>query len=289
MTMTMGGFLWRSVFNTKNHLTAPRVVRKGTTRRRSIRPRIEALEDRCLLSTAFLQGFSFVDSASGPNANARFDAGEQIAGAAISLYAADTTTANLYHAATSQPPVTPSTVLASVITGADGYYLFNDASIATNPALAPGQVLQPGHYQLVETPPLGYFNNGVDVRSVVTPGTGVSASTIQVTLENPARLLDHLDSMGAGAMDHPTLDGADKSGFTGQLNIHLTDSPPPETFTSPVFPSLCMDISQTAGVGTQFPVVPISTTRIGAGWPLEPHESFSPPILDRCPFQSTRR
>ena len=31
--------------------------------------------------------------------------------------------------------------------------------------------------------------------------------------------------------------------------------------------------------------VPWEQACSGAGWPLEPHESFATPILDRCPFQ----
>jgi hypothetical protein len=265
MMMGMGRYLWQGLFNSDSRARSQATRRSKARRQSSLR--IEALEERCLLAVAntpaFLQGFSFVDSLTSPNG--RFDSGEQIAGATISLYPADTTTANLYHAASLQPPVTTSTVLASFVTGADGYYLFNDASIQANPNLAPNQILQSGNYQLVETPPAGYVNNGTDARAIFNPATGVNLSTIQVTLENSGRLSDHFDSTGAGAPDSPTLDGTPKPGFTGQMNVHLTDSPPPQNFTSPEFTSLCLDLSETVSGGTQFPVLAVSSTTVNNG------------------------
>jgi uncharacterized repeat protein (TIGR01451 family) len=205
---------------------------------------VEILEDRCLLSQgSFLQGFAFVDS----NGNGRYDTGEGVAGATVNVFAADAATLANY------PGSTLSTVLATATTPPSGYYLFTDASIIVSNTSG----LAAGNYLLVETPPSGSSNAGTDIQSQLNTASQVSPSTIRVTLPNPANLVNHFDSFGAGANDTPTLNGMPFFGFTGQLNIHLTDAGPP--LTTPQFPSLCLAIDQPVGVGNMFPVLPTSS------------------------------
>jgi uncharacterized repeat protein (TIGR01451 family) len=206
-------------------------------------PSVETLEDRCLLSQgAFLQGFAFVDS----NHNGHYDTGEGISNATIQLFAADSATLASY------PGSSLSTVLGSATSAADGYYIINDSKII----VANTSGLAPGNYLLVETPPPGFTNAGTDILSQLNPASQVNSSTIRVTLEDPMHLNDHFDSFGPGAVDIPTLDGTPLKGFTGQLNIHLTDSAPPPPLTTPEFFALCVSLTQTAGGGTTFPVLP---------------------------------
>jgi glyoxylate utilization-related uncharacterized protein len=239
--MKTGWSLKRIFLKNKIHFKAPASRRLSPSRK--LPPFIEMLEDRCLLSQgAFLQGFAFVDS----NHNGHFDTGEGIANATIRLSAADSATLSNY------PGSTLSTVLGSATSGSTGYYILNDGSI-TVPNL---HGLAAGNYFLVETPPAGFTNAGTDILSQLDPASQVNASTIRVTLEDPMHLVDHFDGNGPGNPDSPSLDGNPKPGFTGQLNIHLTDSAPPPGLTTPEFFSLCMDLTQTVAGGAAFPVLP---------------------------------
>src|SRR5262249_59874112 len=128
--MNIGWFVNGGFLKKKNRTEARASRRRSKSRRKSALG-VEALEDRCLLSQgAFLQGFAFVDS----NSNGRYDTGEGIGGAAIQLFAADSTTLANY------PGSTLSTVLGSSTSAANGYYVLNDGSITVpnTIGLAPG-------------------------------------------------------------------------------------------------------------------------------------------------------
>jgi hypothetical protein len=237
--MNVGRSLKRSFLRKK---TLSRTSKsRGRTAQRQSALSIEILEDRWLLSSgAFLQGFVYVDT----NHNGRYDTGEGIAGATIRLLAADSTTLTKY------PASTLSTVLGSVASAANGYYLLNDSSIIVPNANG----LAPGNYLLVETPPPGYYYGGTTILSRLDPASQVSSNTIRVTLEDPRRLNERFDAFGPGATDSPTLGGIPEPGFTGQQIIHLADNNPP--LTTPQFYSLCLALTQTAGLGATFPVLP---------------------------------
>src|SRR5437763_607333 len=60
----------------------------------------------------------------------------------------------------------------------------------------------------------------------------INSRTIQVTLEDPLRMSVHFFGCGAGANATPILTGNPATGFSGQLDIQLTDTNPSPTFTS---------------------------------------------------------
>ena len=243
--MNIGWFVNGGFLKKKNRTEARASRRRSKSCRKSALG-VESLEDRCLLSQgAFLQGFAFVDS----NSNGRYDTGEGIGGAAIQLFAADSTTLANY------PGSTLSTVLGSSTSAANGYYVLNDGSITVPNTIG----LAPGNYLLVETPPAGYSNSGTDILSQVNAASALNSSTIRVTLEAPNALVDHFDGFGPGANDNPHLDGNSEAGFTGQLNIHLTDSSPTTPLTTGQFFSLCLDLTEVVGGGSGFPVLATPT------------------------------
>jgi hypothetical protein len=138
-------------------------------------PTLESLEPRAVPTAgAFLQGTAYVDV----NNNHVLDAGDTyLAGAKITLYQGTGT----------------SIPLALAITDGNGAYLFQDSTAASLTLSDPGVVtsygkpgLNPGQYTLVETPPPGYVNNGTQALSELNPMTGVSPSTIQTTVLDPA-------------------------------------------------------------------------------------------------------
>ncbi|MCX5676950.1 MAG: SpaA isopeptide-forming pilin-related protein [Planctomycetota bacterium] len=122
-------------------------------------PLMEALEPRLLLSNGFLQGTAFLDT----NQNNQLDAGEAyLAGAQVQLYNEDGTS-----------------LIGQTTTDAQGAYCFDG--------------LTPGAYRLVETPPSGYVNRGVQVLSQVNPASALDLRTIQVTVADPSTLTVSLD------------------------------------------------------------------------------------------------
>jgi hypothetical protein len=227
--------------------SSSRSLTRQTPPRRRANLKLEVLEERCVPTQgAFLQGFAFVDA----NHNGRFDTGEGIANATIQLFAADSATLGNY------PTATLSTVLGSATSDSTGYYIFTDSSITVPNTSG----LASGNYLLVETPLAGFSNGRTQIHSQLDPASQVNSSTVRVTLEDPARLVDDFDSNGPGRNDTPFLDGTPEPGFSGQLNIHLTDSSPPPPLTSPEFFSLCMDLTQKVGGGVGFPVLPAPTS-----------------------------
>jgi hypothetical protein len=143
--------------------------------RPGFQPTLESLEARTVPTAgAFLQGTAYLDV----NNNHVLDAGDTyLAGAKITLYQGTDT----------------STPLATATTDANGAYLFQDSTSASLTPSDPGVLtsygkpgLNPGQYTLVETPPAGYVNNGTQVLSQINPMTAVNASTIQVTVLDPA-------------------------------------------------------------------------------------------------------
>jgi regulation of enolase protein 1 (concanavalin A-like superfamily) len=134
----------------------PKTHRKATPKgRRRLVPRLEGFEPRLLLASnpGFLQGVVFVDG----NQNNVLDVGEPgLPGATVQLLDG------------SGNPV------GSQATGADGSFLFTN--------------LAPGRYQLVETPPSGYINQGV--QTTLSPLDTVLSTTknsITVQVADPGQ------------------------------------------------------------------------------------------------------
>ena len=125
----------------------------GSRHARRFIPTLELLERRELLATGvFLQGTAFVDS----NHDHTLDPNDlYLQGALISLY---------------QGTTTSGTPLAVTATNSNGAYLFNDSNVPTSYG-NPG--LNPGIYTLVETPPLGYANDGTQTLSQLNPASSV--------------------------------------------------------------------------------------------------------------------
>jgi hypothetical protein len=207
-------------------------------------PKCEPLEDRLVPTTgAFLQGFAFVDA----NGNGQFDSGEGQAGTTIQLFAADLATLHLY-----TPSNNLSTVLGTLTSDSIGYYIFNDSDVLTNN-------LHPGNYNLVETPPAGFFNSFVDIHSQLDPATAVNASTINVSLTDPAHLMAKFDAFSNGGKINPQFNGMTEPAFSGQLLFNLTAP----GFDSGVFKTLCANFNQRVTVGSTFQVLP-ATLAAGA-------------------------
>jgi uncharacterized repeat protein (TIGR01451 family) len=168
--MSMPKKTWFARFTSSN-----RKANRARLPRRKMQLTLETLENRVVPTTgAFLQGTAYVDV----NNNHVLDAGDTyLAGATVTLYQGTGT----------------SIPLATAITDANGAYLFQDSTSASLTPSDPGVVtsygkpgLNPGQYTLVETHPAGYANNGTQVFSQLNPMTAVNASTIQVTVLDPA-------------------------------------------------------------------------------------------------------
>lgn len=131
---------------------APSRARRRPNR---FRPAVEQLEERQLLATGFLQGVAFVSS----NGSTQYGPGDSpLPGALIQVFTQN-----------------GSQLVAQTTTTANGSYLITG--------------LNPGTYRLVETPPSGYANTGVQTNlSPIDPATAVSDSTIQVTVVDPSQL-----------------------------------------------------------------------------------------------------
>jgi hypothetical protein len=127
-----------------------------------------------LSAGAFLQGTAFIDA----NQDHMLDPGDPyLPGAIVSLYQGTT--------------VSPGTLLATATTDVNGAYLFDNANVPTSYG-QPG--LNPGQYTLVETPPADFVNDATQVLSQLNPATAVNASTIQVTLLDPAQIFFSFNS-----------------------------------------------------------------------------------------------
>jgi hypothetical protein len=197
-------------------------------------PACESLEDRTLLAAgAFLQGTAFIDA----NQDGKLDPGDpHLPGVTISLYQGTT--------------VSPATLLATTVTDANGNYLFSDANVPMSFG-SPG--LNPGTYSLVETPPTGFVNDATQVLSQLNPATSVNASTIQVTLLDPANIFISFNStefFQRGAWDflQQTLNGVTHKESAGQLPV------------TPVNPADLTLVTSSAGVTNKSDVVTLSNT-----------------------------
>jgi hypothetical protein len=196
-------------------------------------PRLEVLEGRSVPVTgAFLQGVKFLDA----NLNGIFDIGEQTqAGATITLFR--------------QGDTTP---LAAVTTDASGLYRFDDSNV-------PGG-LSPGTYDLVETPPAGFRNVSAQVLSQINPATVIKASTIEVTVVDPASLQLTFDPAAFFARNKweflsYTFEGNARQNTVGQFPITITGSGLPPQGSS--FLSFCTDLrNNLANVAQTYPVLP---------------------------------
>ncbi|MEO6811632.1 MAG: SdrD B-like domain-containing protein, partial [Isosphaeraceae bacterium] len=193
---------------------------------------LEPLEARELLAAGFLQGTAFVDG----NGNSVLDPGEALAGAKIALY--------------QQVGSTYSHIGTDQTTLADGRYLFTG--------------LDAGTYQIVETPPTNYANEGTQVLSQLNPAAQQAVNTIEVTLLDPGSLNATLDNgafFARNLFDFGTHDfyGANIRNSAGQLPITVNSS---TSQTSTSFLTLCVDLHQNLSGGNtvdHFQVLPSPT------------------------------
>src|SRR5207237_1285338 len=147
-----------------------------------------------------------------------------LAGATIQLYAADGTT-----------------LVNQTTTNARGYYLFDGLTFDT---------INPNNntYFLVEgTAPTSYTAGTVDIFSQLNTASAATLgarSAIKVTIADPNNLNVTFDNKGLGNADSPTFQGeALNPAFTGQSEIHLTDT---NNFRFPAvgsFVGYCVDIN----------------------------------------------
>ncbi|HEY2154223.1 MAG TPA: SdrD B-like domain-containing protein, partial [Isosphaeraceae bacterium] len=134
--------------------TRPNPRHAAARRRLAFRPLLESIERRQLLAGGFLQGTVFLDT----DASGKLEPGNTpLGGALVQLV----------------DPISHN-VLQSFTTQADGNYLFTG--------------LAPGTYQLVETPPSGYANEGIQNNSPLTPVLSSTSSTINVQVVDPSQL-----------------------------------------------------------------------------------------------------
>jgi hypothetical protein len=134
---------------------------------------IEPLEQRALLTAGlFLQGTAFVDN----NANGVLDyavdhADTYKVGTTIQLRSGD-----------------GSQLLATTTTDSHGAYLFDDSNVSGG--------LTPGSYRLVEIPPAGFVNEGVQIVSSLYQAQASGPNSIQVTLPSVSNLTVKFASRG---------------------------------------------------------------------------------------------
>jgi hypothetical protein len=228
-------------FTRRLNRKTPKSVGTAARRPRRFVPSVELLEERALLTAgAFLQGTAFIDA----NQNNVLDPGEAyLPNATVRLYAG--------------PGF--ATQVGQTTTDANGGYLFDDSNVTGG--------LNPGTYRLVETPPAGYTNQGVQILSDLDPASAVDARTIQVTVVDPSNLSITFDSNAFFARNK-----WDYIDFI--FNPNNVNPPPHQQSTigqfpvtvngtglapAPQFLSLCWDLahSLTDGVNN-FPVLPTS-------------------------------
>ena len=220
------------------------ITKKQATRSKGRNPSrrrltTESLEERTLFSgNGFLAGTVFVGDANLTASSAK------LAGAVITLYAASDTS--------------ETSPIATTTTDANGNYLFTG--------------LNPGVYDLVETPPTGYKNNGTQVLSelnpalaIANPATNAVNNTIQVTVLDPSTISINANSStfsNRNLWDNIsfTYDGNYDPSSAGQLPITVTGTnTATSTSVSSSFLSLCWDLSNTLDNGTNiYSVLPTS-------------------------------
>ncbi len=124
--------------------------------------------------------------------------------------------------------------VASTITNAQGQYLFNG--------------LSPGAYQLVETPPTGYANSGVqtNLSEVNQPVVAIDPQTIQVTVVDPTSLTASVNGSAflsngnnwIGVRFNYT--GGSQATAVGEFQASLSTPSLPD-YTG-LFPTLCVEV-----------------------------------------------
>ena len=206
------------------------LTRRFRRSRPGYRPTLDTFEARQLLTTVtpFLQGTVFNDS----NSNGALDSGEApLAGATISLYAANSTTP-----------------LATTTSGADGGYVFNSGNVT-------GGLTVGATYTLVESAP-GTSNTGAQALSQIDPATVTAPNTIQVTVVDPNKVVPSLTGPVSYATGYDrisyTLNGTSETILPTQLNFNLAAS---SALGSASLTSLCVGVNDRLDYNTPFPTV----------------------------------
>ena len=233
-----------------------RLIFKGSTRdtarlaaaRRRFVSSFQGLEDRQLLGTGFLQGTAFVDA----NSNGGLDPGEGLLGATIDLYQVGTG-GGLTH-------------VASTVTGTDaslpaGAYRFSN--------------LNPGTYQVVETPPSQDASSGTQILSQLDPASQVATDTIQVKLVDPTTLTDSMNNgqfFARNLYDYITLSlyGQSQDNSVGQFPLSVSS---PQLASPDQFLTFCVDLAHGFPGGTGTDVYPVQP---GFGLPANAIPSTAP-------------
>jgi uncharacterized cupredoxin-like copper-binding protein len=146
----------------------------------------------------------------------------------------------------------PSIPDQSVTTDATGTYLF--------------QNLPSGKYRLTETPPPGFVNDQSLPDSPLTPILGQTSSSIDVQLSDPSQLLLSYPSHNKEVLT-TTNNGATHQSLVGQLNITVTE--PDINFSTPLFPSFCVDYFRDIFTGEQN--LPYSMEPLNLALAADPH------------------
>jgi hypothetical protein len=201
-------------------------------------PTFELLEDRRLLTAGlFIQGTTLLSPCGNP-----------LPGALVQLFAAN----DLVHP------------LGQVVTGADAKYEFSDSNVT-------GGLNAGIPYKIVQTPPDGYANAGVQVKSQVDAAEAVDARTIQVTLADPAsiRMNYSFSSITSGAFGQnlyavfvPRYGCEPGYVYAGQLPVTVTSSLGAQSFST-----FCVDLFHdlTNADGQVYAMKPMSTSQATNG------------------------
>jgi len=199
---------------------------------------VESLEQRMLMANNFLAGTAFIDS----NSNGQLDTTESyLAGATIQLRTAD-----------------GLTVLAQQVTDAKGAYFFNNVA--------------PGDYKLVNLSASGYVSTASQALSKISPVTGTTFDSINVSLSDPADLKTSIDinaffASGQYRAANYTVFGTSVIGSAGQLPAKLHSTIFTPNPTSP-FLTLCTDLFNDLDFGVNGPyTVTPNSIPVGSGSP----------------------
>jgi hypothetical protein len=138
-----------------------------------------------------------------------------------------------------------------VTTAADGLYQF--------------QNLPPGQYRITETPPAGYVNDGTQSDSPLTKILNQTSSSIDVQLSDPTQLQLSYPSHNKEVIT-TTTNGLVTTSLTGQSNISINE--PDVGYTSPLFPSFCVDKYRPIATGDQN--LPYSMEQLDAALAADP-------------------
>lgn len=205
-------------------------IRRTRRVRPGYRPTLDTFEARQLLTTVtpFLQGTVFNDS----NGDGSRDATEApLAGATISLYAANATT-----------PV------ATTTSGADGGYVFDGGNV-------PGGLAVGATYTLVESA-AGYSSTGAQALSQVNPAAVTAPNAIRVTVVDPNSIVPSLVGPVSYATGYDrvayTFNGSSHTVLPTQLNFSLVGG---SALGSSSLTALCVGVNDRLDYNTPFPTV----------------------------------